>query len=46
VTDHRINLTLYKLPEVMEGMALDDIIDALITSYQAELLASEAGAAA
>jgi peptide chain release factor 1 len=46
VSDHRINLTLYKLAEVMEGTALDDIIDALITSYQAELLASEAGAAA
>jgi len=41
VTDHRINLTLYKLPQVMEGEALDEIIDALITEHQAELLASE-----
>ncbi|MBV8508696.1 MAG: peptide chain release factor 1, partial [Xanthobacteraceae bacterium] len=35
VTDHRINLTLYKLPQVMEGEALDEIIDALITEHQA-----------
>jgi peptide chain release factor 1 len=46
VTDHRINLTLYRLAEVLEGTALDEIIDSLITSHQAELLASEAGAAA
>jgi peptide chain release factor 1 len=42
VTDHRINLTLYNLPKVMEGEALGDIIDALITHHQAELLAAEA----
>jgi peptide chain release factor 1 len=42
VTDHRINLTLYNLPKVMEGEALGEIIDALITEHQAELLA-EAG---
>jgi peptide chain release factor 1 len=41
VTDHRINLTLHKLPQVMEGEALDEIIDALVTQRQAELLASE-----
>ena len=41
VTDHRINLTLYKLPQVMEGEALDDIIDALVTEHQAALLAAE-----
>ncbi|MDR3375516.1 MAG: peptide chain release factor 1 [Ancalomicrobiaceae bacterium] len=41
VTDHRINLTLYKLPEVMEGGALDEIIEALITDHQAGLLAAE-----
>ena len=41
VTDHRINLTIYKLPQVMEGEALDDIIDALVTEHQAELLAAE-----
>ena len=28
VTDHRINLTLYNLPKVMEGEALDEVIDA------------------
>jgi peptide chain release factor 1 len=44
VTDHRINLTLYKLPQVMEGEALGEIIDALVTQHQAELLAA-AGAA-
>ena len=32
VTDHRINLTLYKLDKVMTGEALDEIIDALITA--------------
>jgi peptide chain release factor 1 len=41
VTDHRINLTLYKLPQIMEGEALDDVIDALVTEHQAELLAAE-----
>ncbi len=41
VTDHRINLTLYKLPQVIEGEALDEIIDALVTHHQAELLAAE-----
>ncbi len=42
VTDHRINLTLYKLPQVIEGEALGEIIDALVTEHQAELLAAEA----
>jgi len=42
VTDHRINLTLYNLPKVMEGEALGEIIDALVTHHQAELLAAEA----
>ena len=41
ITDHRINLTLYKLPQVMEGEALDEVIDALITEHQAALLAEE-----
>jgi peptide chain release factor 1 len=45
VTDHRINLTLYKLPAVMEGEALDEMIDALLTQHQAELLASQGAAA-
>lgn len=38
VTDHRINLTLYKLDQVMQG-DLDDIIDALIADDQAARLA-------
>ncbi len=41
VSDHRINLTLYKLPQIMEGEALDEIIQALITEHQAELLAAQ-----
>src|SRR5215210_275757 len=41
VSDHRINLTLYKLPQVMEGEALGEVIDALVTEHQAELLAAE-----
>jgi peptide chain release factor 1 len=41
VSDHRINLTLYKLPQVIEGEALGEIIDALVTEHQAELLAAE-----
>jgi peptide chain release factor 1 len=43
VTDHRVNLTLYKLPQVMEGEALDEIIDPLITEHQAALLADVEG---
>jgi peptide chain release factor 1 len=39
VTDHRIGLTLYKLDEMMAGMALDEVIDALTTAHQAALLA-------
>ena len=39
VTDHRINLTLYKLDEVMEGEALDELIDALIAEDEAARLA-------
>ncbi len=42
VTDHRINLTLYKLDQVLAGDALDEVIDALITEHQASLLAAEA----
>jgi peptide chain release factor 1 len=41
VTDHRINLTLYKLPQIMAGEALGEIIDALVTEHQAALLAAE-----
>ncbi len=39
VTDHRINLTLYKLDEVVSGDALGEIIDALIAEDQAQRLA-------
>jgi peptide chain release factor 1 len=45
VTDHRINLTLYKLDEVMAGQALDEIVDALVTEHQAALLADHERAA-
>ncbi len=38
ITDHRINLTLYRLPEIMEG-DLDDVIQPLIHEHQADLLA-------
>lgn len=38
VTDHRINLTLYKLDKIIEG-DLDEIINALITDHQSKLLA-------
>lgn len=38
VTDHRVNLTLYKLDYVMVGQALDEIIDKLITDDQIQKL--------
>jgi peptide chain release factor 1 len=41
VSDHRINLTLYKLPQILEGEALAEIVDALVTEHQAALLAAE-----
>ena len=41
LTDHRVNLTMYKLDKVMAGEALDEIIDALTTSRQAEQLAEQ-----
>ncbi|HYA81073.1 MAG TPA: peptide chain release factor-like protein, partial [Methylocystis sp.] len=40
VTDHRINLTLYKLDKVMEGEALDEIIEALLRDHRQKQLAS------
>ena len=40
VTDHRINLTLYKLEQILNG-SLDEVIDALITADQAAKLAGE-----
>ena len=40
VTDHRINLTLHKLPEIVAGEALGELIDALIAEDRAERLAA------
>ena len=40
VTDHRINLTLYKIDKVMSGEALDEIIDAIVAEDQAARLAA------
>ncbi len=39
LTDHRINLTLYKLERVMEG-GLDEVVNALISNHQSKLLAN------
>jgi peptide chain release factor 1 len=41
ISDHRINLTLYKLDRIINGEGLDEIIDALITDHQATLLAAD-----
>jgi peptide chain release factor 1 len=41
VTDHRINLTLYKLDAVLSGEALDELVDALVAEHQAAQLAEE-----
>ena len=41
VSDHRINLTLYKLDRIISGDDLGDIIDALVTEDQASRLAAE-----
>ena len=43
VSDHRINLTLYKLEQVLNG-DMDELIDSLITFYQAEKLKAGGGA--
>ncbi|MDN5000722.1 peptide chain release factor 1 [Bradyrhizobium sp. GCM10027634] len=45
VTDHRINLTLYKLPQVIAGEALGELTDALTTEHQAAQLAAQGAAA-
>lgn len=42
VTDHRINLTLYKLPEILAG-DLDQVIQPLVSEHQAEQLAAISG---
>ncbi len=39
VTDHRINLTLHRLPEIMEGAGLDELLSALIAEDEAARLA-------
>jgi peptide chain release factor 1 len=45
VTDHRIGFTLYKLDEMMQGLVLDEMLDALAAARQAEQLAEQQGAA-
>ncbi|MEL6503662.1 MAG: peptide chain release factor 1 [Pseudomonadota bacterium] len=40
VSDHRINLTLYKLDRMIQGEGLDELFDALITDFQASQLAA------
>jgi peptide chain release factor 1 len=40
VTDHRINLTLHRLPEVLAGPGLGELIDALTAEDQAKRLAA------
>lgn len=41
ISDHRINLTLYRLDAILEGGLFDEIIDPLIAYYQAEALKQE-----
>lgn len=41
VTDHRINLTLHKLERILDGSALDELVDALVTEDQAAQLAAD-----
>ena len=38
ITDHRVGLTLYRLDAIMEGGLYDELIDPIITHYQAELM--------
>ena len=40
VTDHRIGLTLHRLPEILEGPGLGELVDALIAEDQAKRLAA------
>ncbi|WP_310476509.1 peptide chain release factor-like protein, partial [Sandarakinorhabdus sp.] len=40
VTDHRINLTLHRLPEILAGTGLDELVTALIAEDEAARLAS------
>ena len=41
VSDHRINLTLYKLDQLIQGDGLDQMVDALAAAAKAELLAGD-----
>jgi peptide chain release factor 1 len=41
LSDHRINLTLYTLTQVLEGTGLDEVVDALVTAHQVEMLAAD-----
>ena len=43
MTDHRVNITLYKIDRVMNGEALDEIIDAILAEDQAARLGSVDG---
>ncbi|MEW9854926.1 peptide chain release factor 1 [Novosphingobium sp. M1R2S20] len=43
VTDHRINLTLHRLPEILEGPGLAELVDALIAEDEAKRLAAMDG---
>ena len=43
VTDHRIGLTLYKLDQVIEGPALEELVSALMAEHRAGLLAAQDG---
>jgi peptide chain release factor 1 len=45
VTDHRINLTLYKLPQVIAGEALGELVESLTTEHQAAQLAEQSTSA-
>ena len=40
VTDHRINLTLHRLPEILAGPGLEELVSALIAEDEAERLAT------
>jgi peptide chain release factor 1 len=42
MTDHRIGLTLYNLPQIIEGSGLGEVVGALVAEHQARLLAAEA----
>ena len=38
MSDHRINLTLYRLNEIMSGGLLDEVVEPLITDHQAKIV--------